>query len=219
MMTITVRDQERQPWEELLTTTLDRRLHVRCQAILMASRGRRHRHMAEDLSLSVRTPKRWLPASHARGLAGLQLRWVPGRAAKIPAAWAPELLGWITRGPAGCGLDRAHWTDEELTTDLYHTQGLAVRTTTVRTCCQWHGVRPYRQTSQDLKGEPVQQATAPQDLRVLKKQPPRGTSSGCVKMKRVFRCSRPCGRPWGAKGTGRWWATWMVPIGSTSVGR
>ena len=169
MMKITLSDQERQPLEEIFTTTLDRRLRVRCQAILMASRGRRHRHIAEDLKISVRTLQRWLHAYQARGLAGLQLRWVPGRAAKIPEAWAPEILGWITQGPAGCGLDRANWTYEELTTYLYQTKGLAVSTTTMRTFCQRHGGRPYRPTYQYLKGDPVQQATAQQELQVFKK--------------------------------------------------
>lgn len=86
MMTMTLSDQERQPVEELLTTTPDRRLRAHCQAILMASRGRRHRPMAADLPIRVRTLQRWWHAYHARGLAGLQIRCVPGRAAKIPEA-------------------------------------------------------------------------------------------------------------------------------------
>jgi transposase len=68
MMKITLSDQERQPLEEIFTTTLDRRLRVRCQAILMASRGRRHRHIAEDLKISVRTLQRWLHAYQASTL-------------------------------------------------------------------------------------------------------------------------------------------------------
>jgi transposase len=169
MMTITLRDQERQQLEAIFTATPDRRLRARCQAILMASRGRRHRQMAEDLSISGRTLQRWLRAYQARGLAGLQIRWVPGRRAKIPEAWAPEILSWIVQGPVGCGLDRANWTYGELTTYLYQTKGLAVSPTTMRIFCQRHGVRPYRPTYQYLKGDPAQQATAQQDLQVLKK--------------------------------------------------
>ncbi len=136
--------------------------------MLMASRGRRHRQMAEDLRLSVRTLQQWLHASHARGLAGLHMRWAPGRRAKLSEAWALEILGWITQCPAGCGLDRATWTYQELATHLYQTKGLAVSTTTMRTCCQRHGVRPSRPTSHDRTAEPGQQAQARQDLQAFK---------------------------------------------------
>src|SRR5262245_1647080 len=108
MIKLTLRDQERRPLEEVFKTNSDLRLRARCQAILMAHRGRRHRQIAEDLGISVRTLQRWLNAYHARGLAGLKIRWASGRTAKIPAALAPEILAWITKGPAGCGLDRAH---------------------------------------------------------------------------------------------------------------
>ncbi len=168
MMKMTLTDQEHQQLEEIFKTTPDRRLRTRCQATLMASRGRRHRQIAEDLSISVRTLQRWLRAYHTRGLTGLHIRWVPGRRAKIPEAWAPEILGWIIQGPAGCGRDRANWTYEELTTYLYQTKGLAESTTTMRTFCQRHGVRPYRPTYQYLKGDPAQQAAAQQALQVLK---------------------------------------------------
>jgi transposase len=166
-----LRDQERRQLEEIFQTTPDRRLRTRYQAILMAHRGRRHHHIAEDLGISVRTLQRWLNAYQARGLAGLQLRWAPGRKAKIPAALAPEILTWITTGPSGCGLDRAKWTYEELVTSLYQRHGLAVSATTMRVFCQRYGVRPYRPTDQDLKADPRQQAQAAQELQALKKSP------------------------------------------------
>jgi transposase len=103
MMKITLSDQERLQLTEVFQTTADARLRLRCQAILMAHRGRRHRHIAEDLGVTARTLQRWLRAYQAMRLAGLQLRWRPGRTARIPAALAPEILGWILQGPAGCG--------------------------------------------------------------------------------------------------------------------
>jgi transposase len=74
---------------------------MRCQAVLMAARGRPHRHMAEDLAVSVRTLQRWLHRFHQRGLGGLVIRWASGRAAKIPASLAPEIphsIGFSGRG-------------------------------------------------------------------------------------------------------------------------
>ena len=39
----------------------------------------------------------------------------------------------------------------------------------MRAFCTQHGVRPYRPTYRYLKGDPVQQAAARQDLAALKK--------------------------------------------------
>lgn len=169
MMKITFHDQARQQLEERFTTTPDRRRRTRYQAMLMAWRGRRHRQIAEDLSLSGRTLQRWLHAYPAQGLAGLKPRWVPGRTAKIPEAMAPEILTWVHAGPAGCGLGRANWTSAELATYLYQTKGLAVSATTMRMFCQRHGVRPYRPTYRSLKAAPEEQARAAQDLQTFKK--------------------------------------------------
>jgi transposase len=176
MIKITLSEQEHRQLEDIFKTT-EGRLRTRCQAILMAHRGRRHRHIAEDLGVTVRTLQRWLRAYQAKRLAGLQLRWRPGRRAHIPAALAPEILGWILQGPAGCGLDRANWTYAELATQLYRTHGIAVSASTMRAFCTNHGVRPYRPTYRYLKADPEQQTQARQDLQALKKRPRRENSS------------------------------------------
>jgi hypothetical protein len=54
MITVTLSDHERQQLETTFTTTTDRRLRNRCQAILMAARRRRHAHIAEDLNVTTR---------------------------------------------------------------------------------------------------------------------------------------------------------------------
>jgi transposase len=104
MIQITLSERERQQLEDTFKTTSEGRLRTRCQAILMAHRGRRHRHSAEDLGVTVRTLPRWLRAYQDQRLAGLTRRWRPGRRACLPAALAPEILGWILQGPTGCGL-------------------------------------------------------------------------------------------------------------------
>src|SRR5215475_8424659 len=131
MIQITLSEQERQQLEDMFKTTAEGRLRTRCQAILMAHRGRRHRPIAEDLGVTVRTLQRWLRAYQDKRLAGLKLRWRQERRARIPAALAPEILGWILHVPAGCGLDRANWTYAELATQLYRTPGLTVRPSTI----------------------------------------------------------------------------------------
>src|SRR5262249_12659937 len=73
MIKITLTDPDRQQLEHTFKTTADRRLRDRCQAILMADRGRRHHQIAEDLRVTSRTLQRWLNAYCAGGLAGLTI--------------------------------------------------------------------------------------------------------------------------------------------------
>jgi transposase len=174
MITGNLSEDEGQRLEDTFHTTRDRRLRDRCQAILMAARGRRHCQIAEDLGVSGRTLQRWLNAYQAGGLAGLTMRWASGRAPHIPESLASEILAWVTQGPAGCGLDRAHWTYAELAAHLYRITGIAVRESTMRASCTKHGVRPYRPTYHYLKADPARQAAAQQGLQALKKSRRRG---------------------------------------------
>ena len=150
--------------EHTFKTTTDRRLRDRCQAVLMASRGRKHRTIAQDLGVHRTTVRRWLTQYHARGVAGLQIHWAPGQPGRIPETLAPTIQGWVQDGPQGCGLDRANWTYEELATHLYQTAGIAVRRTAMRDVCPRHGIRPYRPTYPSLRGDPQQQQTAREEL-------------------------------------------------------
>jgi transposase len=116
MIHIALNDYNRQQLEHTFKTTADRRLRDRCQALLMADRGRRHHQIAEDLRVTPRTLQRWLNAYRTRGLDGLMIHWAPGRAPRIPETLASEIVPWVKQGPAGCGLDRANWTAAELAT-------------------------------------------------------------------------------------------------------
>src|SRR5690349_15131331 len=110
MIKITLPDHERQQREHTFKTTANRRLRDRCQAILMADRGRRHHQIAADLRVTPRTLQRWLHAYRLQGLHGLPIHWALGRVPRIPESLAPAMVAWGKQGPAGCGLDRAHWT-------------------------------------------------------------------------------------------------------------
>ena len=154
MIKITLSEPARQQLEVTFKTTTNRRLRDRCQAILMADRGRRHSHIAADLGITSRTLQRWLNAYRKHGRDGLQMQWAPGSTAILPATQAPVILTWIKQGPAGCGLDRANWTYAELTTYLSQTTGITISETTLRTFCTKYGVRPYRPTYQSSRATP-----------------------------------------------------------------
>jgi transposase len=157
--------------EHTCKTTTDRRLRDRCQAVLMASRGRKRRAIAQDLGVHRATVRRWLTQYQAHGVAGLQLHWAPGQPGRIPEALAPTIQGWVQHGPQGGGLDRANWTYEELATPLYQPTGIAVRRTAMRDFCQRHSIRPYRPPYHYLRGDPRKQQAAREELSALKTSP------------------------------------------------
>jgi transposase len=155
--------------EQIFKTTHDRRLRDRCQAVLMASRGRKRRTIAQDLGVHRTTVRLWLKHYHAQGLAGLQIQWAPGQPGRIPETLASAIQAWVKDGPQGCALDRANWTYEELATHLYRTTGIEVKRTAMRVFCQRHDIRPYRPTYRSLRGNPEKQQAAQAELATLKK--------------------------------------------------
>jgi hypothetical protein len=99
----------------------------------------------------------------------------------------------VKDGPQSCGLDRAHWTYEELATHLYRTTGIEVKRTAMRVFCQRHDMRPYRPTYRYLCGNPEQQQTAEAELATLKKSAGRGVRVAKPRRSTLSRVLRFCG--------------------------
>jgi transposase len=177
MRRITLTATEQADLEYLFKTTADRRLRERCQAVLMANRGRKRRAIAQDLGGHRTTVRRWLQQYHERGLAGIHIQWAPGQPGRIPETLAPMIQSWVKDGPLRCGLDRANWTYEELAVYLYQAEGIAIKRTAMRDFCQRHGMRTYRPTYRYLRGEPQKQQAAREELAALKKK--RRPGSAC----------------------------------------
>ena len=152
--------------EQLFKTTTDRRLRDRCQAVLMASRGRKRQTIAEDLGVHRTTVRLWLTQYQAHGVEGLLIHWAPSRSGRIPETLGPPIQRWVQEGPQGCGLDRANWTYEELAIHLYRTPGIQVKRTAMRVFCQRQNIRPYRPTYRYLRGNPEKQQAAQAELAV-----------------------------------------------------
>jgi transposase len=167
---------EQEQLADIFKTTSDRRLRDRCQAVLMASRGRKRQTIAHDLGVHRPTVRLWLQHYHERGVEGLQIQWAPGQPGRIPETLAPTIQEWVKAGPEGCGLDRANWTYEELATYVYQATGIEVKRTAMRDFCQRHSIRPYRPTYHYLRGDPQKQQAARAELAALKKKPKRGSA-------------------------------------------
>lgn len=186
MRRIRLTAMEQAQLEQLFKTTDDRRLRARSQAVLMASRGRKRKSIAQDLGVHRTTVRLWLKHYQEHGLVGIQIHWAPGQPGRIPEMLAPTIQGWVKDGPQSCGLDRANWTYEELATHLYRLTGIEVKRTAMRVFCQRHAIRPYRPTYRYLRGDPEKQQVAQEELVTLKKsasggvrvaKPRRGTVS------------------------------------------
>jgi transposase len=156
--------------QQTFRTTTDRRLRDRAQIVLLAQRGRPHQDIAADLGITPRTVQRWLNAYLERGRDGLQPHHAPGAKPKLTADLAPLLQQWVMDGPVKQGLDRANWTYAELADHLYKTRGVQVQKSAMHVFCSRHAIRPYRPTYRFLRGDPVKQAAAREDLAALKKK-------------------------------------------------
>jgi transposase len=146
MQRIRLTAAEQEQLDHLFKTTTDRRLRDRCQAVLMASRGRKRKSIAQDLGVHRTTVRLWLKHYHERGLGGLTIHWAPGHPGRIPETLASTIQTWVKEGPQSCQRDRANWTYEELATHLYRTTGIEGKRTAMRVFCQRHDIRPYRPT-------------------------------------------------------------------------
>src|SRR5262245_48099812 len=177
MIRISLPAAELRQLQQFFRSTDDRTLRDRSQIVLMAQRGRPHQQIAADLGVTPRTVQRRLNAYPERGLDGLRPRKAPGAIPKLTADLAPLLQRWVIDGPAQQGLDRANWTYAELADHLVKAKGISVRKSAMQVFCHKHDIRPYRPTYRCLRGDPVKQAAARDDLADLKEKPRRGGSS------------------------------------------
>jgi transposase len=177
MLRIHLSAEEQTAVEQKYKSTTDRRLRDRCQAVLMAHRGRGRRMIAEDLGVHRTTLKKWLDQYRVGGVAGLHRRRAPGKPQRIPEALAPTIIDWVKGGPQGCGLNRANWTYEELAGQVYRTTGIGIKRTAMRDFCQRHEIRPYRPTYRYLRGDPQRQEATRAELAETKKKPKRESVS------------------------------------------
>jgi transposase len=150
-------------------STDDRRLRDRLQIVLMAHRGRVRQDIAADLGVHRKTVTRWLNAYCAGGLAALQPKKAPGQPGHSPASLVDEMRRWVIAGPTKQGLDRANWTHEELADHLRKAKGIRTSRSAVQRFCAKIDIRLYRPTYRYLRGDPVKQAQAKEDLTVLGK--------------------------------------------------
>ena len=100
-------------------------------------------------------------------------------------------------GPAACGLDRANGTHEELAGHRLATHRVRTSRRAVRRFCSRIGIRSYRPTYRYLRGDPLKQAKAEQELADLGKGRRPATSS----------CRA------GTRPASRWCRRWLPPRG------
>ena len=175
MIRISLPDAEVDRLEGVLQTTPDAKLRHRVQIALMAHRGRKHPDIATDTGTSRRSVQRWLNAYLDGGLDRLRPRKAKGATPKLTPDLAPVIRQWVIDGPAE--LDRANWTYPELADHLYKTKGIRVGKSALQAFGAKHGIRPYRPTYRFLRGDPIKQAAARDELAALKKARTPVTSS------------------------------------------
>jgi transposase len=161
-------DAEAESLERAFRQATDRKLLDRLQIIRLAHRGRKHQDIASDLGITPRTVQRWLNAYLDGGLGRLKPRKAKGHAPAIPAELAEEVRRWVITGPSGQGLDRANWTHTELADHLRKSRGITASRSAMQRFCRKAGIRLYRPTYRFLRGDPVKQAEAREELADLR---------------------------------------------------
>jgi len=169
MIRIQLSEAEAQRLEQTFCSATDCKLRDRLNVIRLAHRRRPRHAIADQLGMSTRSVQRWLNAYLERGVEGLAPRKAPGAKAKIPEALADEVRRWVIEGPAKQGLDRANWTHAELADHLRKARGVRTSRSAVQRFCAKIGIRLYRPTYRYLRGDPVKQARAKEDLADLGK--------------------------------------------------
>jgi len=167
---IRLTDAEARHLEQAFLQATDRKLRDRLQVVRLAHRGRPHKAIAADLGLTPRTVQRWLNAYLDGGIEALVPRKARGHDPAIPDHLAGEIRRWVIEGPAAQGLDRANWTHAELADHLRKTHGIMASRSAMQRFCRRHDIRPYRPTYRHLRGDPVKQAEAAEDLAELRTQ-------------------------------------------------
>jgi transposase len=168
MIRIQLTDAEAESLERAFHQATDRKHLDRLQIVRLAHRGRKHQDIAADLGITPRTVQRWLNAYLGGGLDGLRPRKAKGNAPAIPAHMAEEVRRWVIGGPAGQGLDRANWTHAELADHLRKARGISASRSAMQRFCRKLGIRLYRPTYRFLRGDPVKQAEAREELAELR---------------------------------------------------
>ena len=163
--------------EEEFRSTKDRKLRDRLQIVLLAHGGRPREGIAADLRISRRSVTRWLNAYCERGLDGLIPRKARGKEPGIPDSLADVIKRWVIDGPAALGLDFVNWSHEALAAHLKTAHGIQTSRSAMQRFCRKIGIRLYRPTYRYLRGDPVKQAGAKEDLAGLKKKRRRARSS------------------------------------------
>jgi transposase len=167
---IQLTDAEARRLEQAFLQATDRKLRDRLQIVRLAHRGRPHQDIAADLGTTPRSVQRWLNAYLDGGIQALRPRKARGHEPAIPAHMAGEIRRWVIEGPAAQGLDRANWTHAELADHLRKTYGITASRSAMQRFCRQHGIRPYRPTYRHLRGDPVKQAQAAEELAELRAQ-------------------------------------------------
>ena len=176
MIRIRLSDAEARRLERAFRQATDRKLLDRLTIFRLAHRGRKHQDIAADLGITPRTVQTWLNAYLDGGFRAPVPRKARGHAPAIPAHLAEEIRRWVIEGPAAQGLDRANWTHAELADHLRKTHGIMASRSARQRFCRRHGIRPYRPTYRHLRGDPVKQAKAVEELAELRVKAEAGES-------------------------------------------
>lgn len=116
----------------------------RCEMILLSYEGLSPSQIAERVRLSARTVRRTIDRYEAEGVKGLLNKAIPGRPARVTAAYLQTLEQVVERNPRDLGLPFSNWTTAKLAEYMAQQTGIAIGARQMENYLKVHGWRLRR---------------------------------------------------------------------------
>ena len=109
-----------------------RRLRQRAHMILLSNQGYCQKEVANIVSASYPTARRFIHAYNVYGLAALYDRDIPGCPAQLSGAQFAQMDVWLSDSPRVIGYNQSNWTARLMRYHIKKTWGIEVSEETVR---------------------------------------------------------------------------------------
>lgn len=113
-------------------------------AVQRVSEGYPTQEVADFLGVDPSTVRRWLSAFRDRGDAGLAIKPVSGRPAKLTSTQEKVALRWLTESPTHHGFDTELWTAARLGQLIREEFGVGFNTKYLSTWLRERGLTPQK---------------------------------------------------------------------------
>jgi len=119
-------DEEIKALETRHRQTKSAPVRSRCEMILLSNEGLSPPQIAKRVRMSGRTVRRIIDRYEAEGISGLENKPIPGRPARVTAAYLEQLEQTVERNPRELTLPFSNWTTSNLAEYMAQQTGIRI---------------------------------------------------------------------------------------------